>query len=86
MAITFRPKTLDGVVRARLPYHRNLHHTGNEVGWWEKARIEPLPIARKLWETSHPRAASRSAAPETVATEPKTVAGSETNPIAVVRS
>ncbi len=30
-------------------HHRNLHQTGNEIGWWEKARIEPLPIARKLW-------------------------------------
>ncbi len=25
-----------------------LHQTGNEVGWWEKTRIEPLPIARHI--------------------------------------
>ncbi len=44
-------------------HHRNLHQTGNEVGWWQKTRIEPLPIARKLWETSHPRAVFRSTTP-----------------------
>ncbi len=44
-------------------HHRSVHQTGNEVGWWEKTRIEPLPIARKLWETSHPRAVSRSTTP-----------------------
>jgi Rad52/22 family double-strand break repair protein len=68
-------------------HHRNLHQTGNELTWWEKARIEPLPIARKLWETSHPRAAASkpaSAAPD--ATEVQTVAADRTNPIAAARS
>jgi hypothetical protein len=40
-------------------HHRNLHQAGNELTWWEKARIDPLPMARKLWETSHPRAAAK---------------------------
>ncbi len=66
-------------------HHRNLHQTGNELAWWEKARIEPLPIARKLWETSHPRAASRSTASEPAANDAKTVAASETKPIAAVQ-
>ena len=35
-------------------HHRNLHQTGNELTWWEKARLDPLPIARKLWEETHP--------------------------------
>jgi hypothetical protein len=35
-------------------HHRNLHQAGNEVRWWENFRIEPLPIARKLWEETHP--------------------------------
>ncbi len=69
-------------------HHRNLHQTGNEAGWWEKARIKPLPIARKLWETSHPRAAARAAvAPigrNNASTE--TVASDQTNPIAAVQS
>ncbi len=63
-------------------HHRNLHQTGNEIGWWEKTRIEPLPIARKLWETSHPRGASRSTAP----TDSQAAPIDETNPIAAVRS
>jgi hypothetical protein len=40
-------------------HHRSLHQMGNELTWWEKARIDPLPIARKLWEESHPRAAAK---------------------------
>ena len=35
-------------------HHRNLHQAGNELAWWEKAHIDPLPIARKLWEETHP--------------------------------
>ena len=35
-------------------HHRNLHQAGNELTWWEKASIDPLPIARKLWEETHP--------------------------------
>jgi Rad52/22 family double-strand break repair protein len=66
-------------------HHRYLHQTGNELAWWEKARIEPLPIARKLWEASHPRAASQSATPLAVA-EAQTVALDETKPIAAVQS
>jgi hypothetical protein len=67
-------------------HHRYLHQTGNELAWWEKARIEPLPIARKLWETSHPRLASRPAAgsPSSTAGN-ETVAPDETNPIPVVQ-
>ncbi len=65
---------------------RNLHQTGNEVTWWEKTRIEPLPIARKLWEVSHPRAAAKSATQGPTAPEAQTVAASETKPLAPVRS
>jgi hypothetical protein len=35
-------------------HHRSLHQMGNELTWWEKASIDPLPIARKLWEETHP--------------------------------
>jgi hypothetical protein len=64
-------------------HHRNLHQTGNEIGWWEKTRIEPLPIARKLWETSHPRAAARS---DEALDQGKAVAADQTNPIAAVQT
>jgi hypothetical protein len=69
-------------------HHRNLHQAGNELIWWEKTRIEPLPVAGKLWETTHPRAASRAAvasnANRTDVTE--TVTADETKPIAAAQS
>ncbi len=37
-------------------HHRNLHQSSKEQRWWEDFRIEPLPIARKLWEATHPSA------------------------------
>ena len=30
-------------------HHRALHRVGNEPGWWQAARIDPLNVARKLW-------------------------------------
>jgi Rad52/22 family double-strand break repair protein len=65
-------------------HHRYLHQTGNELAWWEKARIEPLPIARKLWETSHPRVARMTmSSSSTGVAQAQTVASDETKPIAV---
>ncbi len=40
-------------------HHRELHQVGNEIAWWEKLKIEPLMIARELWERSHPQAATQ---------------------------
>ena len=34
-------------------HHRNLHQSSNELRWWENFRIEPLPVARKLWGERH---------------------------------
>jgi Rad52/22 family double-strand break repair protein len=67
-------------------HHRNLHQAGNELAWWEKVRIEPLPIARKLWETSHPRAAAKAGVAAASCALGETVAVRETNPIAAVQS
>ncbi len=68
-------------------HHANLHQTGNELTWWEKVRIEPLPIARKLWETSHPRAATAAVASNGASNAPtETVAADKTNPIVAVQS
>jgi hypothetical protein len=36
-------------------HHRQLHQAGNEIEWWSAVKIEPLSIARKLWEQTHPR-------------------------------
>ena len=31
-------------------HHRELHRSGNEVAWWRKLNIDPIPIALKLWQ------------------------------------
>jgi hypothetical protein len=38
-------------------HHRELHRSPNEPLWWKTARIDPLPIARELWEATRPKAA-----------------------------
>jgi len=47
-------------------HHRELHRSRNELLWWKTARIDPLPIARELWEATRPKAA-----PATVSPRPK---------------
>jgi hypothetical protein len=31
-------------------HHREIHRHSNEEAWWQGIKIEPLPIARKLWQ------------------------------------
>jgi hypothetical protein len=31
-------------------HHRELHRHGDEAAWWQKTMIDPLPIARRLWQ------------------------------------
>jgi hypothetical protein len=33
-------------------HHRQLHQVGDEVPWWEERKINPLEIAKGLWEQS----------------------------------
>jgi hypothetical protein len=33
-------------------HHRELHRHGNEAAWWRSAKIEPLPVAYRLWQHS----------------------------------
>jgi hypothetical protein len=33
-------------------HHRQLHQAGNEVTWWEGLKINPLKIAKRLWDNS----------------------------------
>jgi len=32
-------------------HHDQLHQTGDEPAWWGRHGIEPLKVARELWET-----------------------------------
>jgi hypothetical protein len=31
-------------------HHRELHRSGNEVIWWQKLNIDPVPAALRLWQ------------------------------------
>jgi hypothetical protein len=35
-------------------HHREVHHSGDEGGWWTKAGINPTVAARTLWLETHP--------------------------------
>jgi len=42
-------------------HHRQLHQVGDEIAWWENLKINALPIARGLWEQTHPKSAGEDA-------------------------
>jgi DNA recombination protein Rad52 len=33
-------------------HHRELHDAGNEQGWWQRQKIDPVPAALEMWEES----------------------------------
>ena len=35
-------------------HHREAHRSGNERAWWKAVGIEPVKVARRLWETNPP--------------------------------
>ena len=35
-------------------HHREIHHCGNEIAWWNKTGIDPTAAARALWLKTHP--------------------------------
>ena len=35
-------------------HHRELHRAGNEVTWWGRFGIDPMPMAYKFWTETHP--------------------------------
>ena len=45
-------------------HHRQLHHAGNEVVWWDGQKIDALKLARQLWEETHPNEGQPLAAAE----------------------
>lgn len=56
-------------------HHRELHRHGDEVAWWEGIRLDPLPIALRLWQ--HARL-NGTAALSSEATDPKSAAANGT--------
>ena len=41
-------------------HHRQLHQAGNELTWWQGLKIEPLAVAKALWEQTRPKPAAAS--------------------------
>ena len=41
-------------------HHREIHNSGDEEAWWEKARIDAAAIARTLWRETHHLPRTRS--------------------------
>jgi hypothetical protein len=52
-------------------HHQDLHRSGNEKAWWTNLQLEPLPVAKQLWETSpiHSTAGPAAASPSTMSSE-----------------
>ena len=42
-------------------HHRELHRARDEVAWWQDRRIDPLEIAKSLWEQTHAKSAPGAA-------------------------
>jgi hypothetical protein len=38
-------------------HHRELHRSRNEPLWWKTVRIDPIAVARELWEATRPKGA-----------------------------
>ena len=60
-------------------HHRELHNNGNERAWWHDMGVDPLPVAKRLWEESHTpdRRTAAGSGEQTVATEIPAVASPE---------
>jgi len=41
-------------------HHQSLHRQGDERAWWANLQISPLPIAKRLWDTSPVHASDMS--------------------------
>jgi hypothetical protein len=48
-------------------HHRELHRHGDEAAWWREIKIDPLPIAQRLWR----QARSNGTAAATVEDNPR---------------
>lgn len=52
-------------------HHRQLHQTRDEVAWWLDLDIDPLPIARELWQESHAQDSHANVSGKTISVENK---------------
>lgn len=46
-------------------HHRELHHRGDELTWWQQLNVEPLGMAQQLWQRTRPdRGGARQVGPK----------------------
>ena len=50
-------------------HHNQIHTTGHEQEWWQKQNIDPLKVARALWQES--RAPAEKEGPPAGSSEPR---------------
>jgi ERF superfamily len=65
-------------------HHRELHRHGDEAAWWQKIKIDPLPIARYLWQHARPNAMLVAVDGDTEPMSPITPNLSEQHPVATI--
>jgi hypothetical protein len=51
-------------------HHREVHRSGDEVAWWQKAAVDPTVAARALWLETHPMATGPRKIPAASADSP----------------
>jgi hypothetical protein len=66
-------------------HHHELHRRGNDRLWWQQKGVDPLQIAKALWEQTHasPLKEFDSGHPIDVSVLPSTPLNYENEPIAV---
>ena len=58
-------------------HHREVHRSGDEAKWWQKAGIHPIRVARALWLETHPLSDAHRTSPKATASRKKTAQRSE---------
>jgi Rad52/22 family double-strand break repair protein len=56
-------------------HHSENHATGDERHWWQKHGLDPLSVARRLWQESHFGGLGRNAKPTIESDEKKPISG-----------
>lgn len=62
-------------------HHREVHHARSEIAWWRDLKIDPIDVARKLWEQSHD---GKAESKPVNSSDPSQIADSENSPTSEV--
>ncbi|MDO9461464.1 MAG: ERF family protein [Alphaproteobacteria bacterium] len=41
-------------------HHRELHRCGKELTWWQQLNVDPMPMAKRLWQQTRPNGSKPS--------------------------